>query len=181
MAAIAFDAPRWYPDSREKAPPRRFGSIATASVSTGFKEGDFVLATSTGLCLASAAPMTVTGLCDHDSAALYLSLSTETTVRAPFGKTNSTTLQPFSSGAVQHYIYAGQFQLFEISLNEAWLATMAGVQAVGISVDATSGLYIATTSLTSATIVKPLDGPGLGVAGDTGKRVVIQFLAANVV
>ena len=187
MAAIPYDAPRPFSNTGEKTFPRSYAPIGAGQT---FDSCNFVVISAGVLSICSNNAVSVSGLSDHPAQSVFVPLSSETTVRGLFGASQTNQKQPFSPVAVDHFTPAANGQLFEISLKETYLATMLGVQQVGITIDPTTNFWIASTALSAcATIVKPLDGPGantsatsgFGTVGDTGKRVIIQFLSAAVV
>jgi len=131
----------------------------------------------------------IVGLANADGSALYFSgIGGSTAVASPyaantqlFGYTTATTaLQPGLDFLGLPITLAHNGQQFEVSLSQAFAQASLGVQ-VGIALDAASGYYIADTSATNkvATIIGEVDGPGKGTIGDTGKRVLVQFIATT--
>jgi hypothetical protein len=74
----------------------------------------------------------------------------------------------------------------EISLKQGWYPILNG-QAIGVSIDATSGCFVADTTQTAcATIIDQAQGVGLNTAyapnpGDTFARIRVKFYASAIV
>lgn len=93
-------------------------------------------------------------------------------------------LTPFESPG-SYAITLGGGQLLEMSLvnTSAWSPSLL-YTAVGLTLDATTGFFIADPGQTQvATIVDHRDGAyigptGTGTTGDTGVRVIVQFLSS---
>lgn len=104
---------------------------------------------------------------------------------SPLGATTSVPpLQPFEAQGA-YALGLGNGQLVEMSLvnTTAWYPSLGGL-AVGLTLDATTGFFIADPGQTQVgNIVDHRDGAyigitGNGTTGDTGVRVIVQFLSS---
>lgn len=199
--AYKYDTPRFYSNTQWKEPKRNSAPTGTNQT---FDAGQFVFLDSTGtMYLATTSPASVAGLSDTAAQAEYTGTGGYTALFGPGSPGAGSQVQPYAPGAVGHYISADNGQPFEISLRESWVGTgpsaMNGT-AIGLAIDATTGIWVATTSGQKiGTILQGLavdgsyafaSGPGgsniyasqpMGfVSGDTGTRVVISLSAASV-
>lgn len=135
---------------------------------------------------ASAATTNIFGLADSDSDAYYAGVQGATAggsflngKRSLFGATQS-----FAPGWTNDAFYLPVTKL-QVGLVEITLVQYAGAQlyqSVGWGIDATTGYFVADTTLAAAgTIVAFADNPGGGSTGDIGTRVRVQPTASTLI
>jgi hypothetical protein len=106
-----------------------------------------------------------------------------------FGATNSLSPLNPTESLLGYVISAASGTLFEISLKQAWYPSLVGSAKAGLTLDTTSGFFIADTSASNkvlnilrlATSV-PVATPGIpvtGQVGDTGARVIVSFASGT--
>jgi hypothetical protein len=118
---------------------------------------------------------TLLGIAAHDAVAVYPANTAVPSATTLFGRTFVGTkifpLDPNNQRVVMFHFG----QLFEISLTQAWAASLIGTTA-GLTKDAASGFWVLDNSLANkpVTIVGKQDGPPSfkGVVGDTFARVL---------
>lgn len=140
-----------------------------------------------GLAQAATGSSTnIFGLAVNDSNAAYISGTGGSFLVGNSSILGSTTsISPLQPTEVQgaYAIGLGNGQLIEMSLvnTTAWYPSLLG-SAVGLTLDSTTGFFVADPGQTQvATIVDHRDGAyigptGNGTTGDTGVRVIVQFL-----
>src|SRR2546427_4255508 len=172
MAAIAVQRIQIY-DTGQLAEPdvQAFPEAASQTYITGA----VVILTSGNVSEAANNPATFLGLSIHDAVATYPANSVAPSASTLFGRTFvGTKLFPGEPG-FQHVLLLHNAQQFEISLTQAWAASLVGTTA-GLVKDATSGFWVLDNTQTNAScrIVQKSEGPSSfkGVVGDTFARVI---------
>lgn len=132
----------------------------------------------------------ILGFAIHPGADIYFSgiggsaaaLSHQSFFGASIAGTAAMSADPLTC----HYFVPGNGVYVEMSLVQTYAATTPGT-AFGITLDGTTGIFVADTSATAVgNIVRLMEGVpnyqtlgGTGGIGDTGARVLVKFNAAT--
>lgn len=131
----------------------------------------------------------ILGFAVHNSADIYYAgaggSAAATSHASFFGASIAATSAMSADPTTLHYFQPGNGVYVEMSLVQTYAATTPGT-AVGITLDGTTGIFVADTGQTAiGVVVRLMEGVpnyqtlgGTGGIGDTGARVLVRFNAS---